>query len=172
MNANLLFEFMVDKTINTIFVNREFAAERALVWDAFTKPQLLDEWWAPKTWTTKTKDMNFQAGGRRLYAMCSPEGQETWLIQNFASITPKTNFQFTEAFCDKDENINTKLPISEWNLDFSETKGKTTVRIKIKHKNLAALEQIIAMGFKEGFTVTLSYLEGFMQSLRDKEKTK
>jgi uncharacterized protein YndB with AHSA1/START domain len=172
MKFNLLFEFTVDKATSTIFVNREFAAGRALVWDAFTKPELLDEWWAPKPWTTKTKYVSFQAGGRRLYAMCSPEGQDTWLIQDFVSITPKINFQFIEAFCDKDENINTSLPIAEWNLDFSEARGITTVKIKVKHKDIAALEQIIAMGFKEGFTFTLNYLEGFIQSRKGKDETK
>jgi hypothetical protein len=62
-----------------------------------------------------------------------------------------------DAFADKDENINKEMPSSEWNLDFSEAEGITTVKISIKHKNLTDLEQIIEMGFKEGFTMTLNY---------------
>ena len=55
MIANLLFYFAVDKTTKTVYVNREFAAERLLVWDAFTKQEILDHWWAPNPWVSKTK---------------------------------------------------------------------------------------------------------------------
>src|SRR6267154_1977000 len=99
---NLLFDFTVDKATKTVFVNREFAAELSLVWDAFTKPEILDQWWAPKPYASKTKYMDFKVGGRRFYAMVSPEGQEHWSIQDFTSITPTTNFKFIDAFTNKD----------------------------------------------------------------------
>ena len=44
MNHNLAFDFSVDKENKTIKVKREFAAEHALVWDAYTKQELLDQW--------------------------------------------------------------------------------------------------------------------------------
>ena len=66
---NLLFDFTVDKSKKTVFVNREFAAELSLVWDAFTKQEILDQWWAPKPWESKTKAMDFKVGGHRFYAM-------------------------------------------------------------------------------------------------------
>jgi uncharacterized protein YndB with AHSA1/START domain len=64
MKNNLLFDFTVDKATKTVFVNREFAADLSLVWDAFTKQEMLDQWWAPKPWASKTKFMNFEVGGR------------------------------------------------------------------------------------------------------------
>jgi len=165
MKNNLLFDFTVDKTTNTIFVNREFAAELSLVWDAFTKQSILDQWWAPKPWLSKTKRMDFSVGGRRFYAMVSPEGQEHWSIQDFTSISPKTNFQFYDAFTDKDENIDPALPGAAWNLNFNEQNGTTTVNITVKHETLAELEQIIQMGFQEGFTMTLTELDNMLTHL-------
>ena len=159
MSSNLLFDFTVDKTTNTVFVNKEFAANLSLVWDAFTKQEILDQWWAPKPWTSRTKSMNFQVGGRRFYAMVSPEGQEHWSIQEYTSISPTTNFKLSSAFTDSDENIDDKMPSSNWDLSFSEQNGTTSVSIIIKLKTLAHLEQNIQMGFKEGFTMTLNYLE-------------
>ena len=159
MNKTIFYNFLVNKEKNEIKVERSFNAPIDLVWDAWTDPEIIDQWWAPKPWYSKTKCMNFEVGGRRLYAMCSPEGQEHWSIQDYIKISPKTNFKFISAFVDKDENINTKFASSEWNLIFSETNGVTTVRITIKHKSLADLEQNIIMGFKEGFTKTLNYLE-------------
>jgi uncharacterized protein YndB with AHSA1/START domain len=163
---NLLFDFTVDKTNNTVFVNREFAAELSLVWDAFTKQEILDQWWAPQPWVSKTKSMDFKVGGQRFYAMVSPEGQEHYSIEKFTSITPKTNLQWLSSFADKDENINAEFPSSEWELNFSEENGTTKVAIAIKHKTLADIEMHIQMGFKEGFTMTLNELDNLLSTLK------
>ena len=120
MKNTLLFDFTVDKASKTVFVDKEFAADQSLVWDAFTKQEILDQWWAPKPWESKTKSMNFTVGGRRLYAMVGPEGQEHWSIEEFTSITPKTNFKMLSAFADSDGNINNEWPSSNWDLNFTE----------------------------------------------------
>lgn len=166
MKTNLLFDFTVDKKTSTVFVNREFNADQPLVWDAFTKKEILDKWWAPKPWKSETKYMNFEEGGRRFYAMVSPEGEKHWSIQDFTSIAPIDNFQFKDAFADKDENINNQMPSAKWNLDFSENDGMTTVKVTIKHEKLADLEMHIKMGFKEGFTATLNALADLLESLK------
>jgi len=166
MNSNLVFDFTVDKTTNTVFVNKEFAAGLPLVWDAFTKQEILDQWWAPKPWRSRTKFMDFKVGGRRFYAMVSPEGQEHWSLQQYTSISPTTNFKQSNFFTDKDENVLEGMPGSNWDLTFSEENGTTTVAIVIKMKTLADLEQHIQMGFKEGFTMTLDYLETLLQNLK------
>src|ERR1700733_16062608 len=105
MKNDLPMDFIVDKTAQTVFFSREFDADASLVWDAFTKQEILDQWWAPKPYTSKTKVMNFEVGGRRFYAMVSPEGTvKGWMVQKYTSITPKTNFKTLNAFADKDEN--------------------------------------------------------------------
>jgi uncharacterized protein YndB with AHSA1/START domain len=167
MKNDLLFDFTVDKTTKTVFVKREFDADINLVWDAFTKPEILDQWWAPKPWASKTKFMNFEVGGRRFYAMVSPEGQERWAIQKYTSITPKTHFKFLNAFADKDENP--ELPGSDWDFKFNEESGATTVRIAIYNESLARMEKMIEMGFKEGFTMALKNLEDLLTTLSQRQ---
>ncbi len=162
MNNNLLFDFTVDKETKTVIITREFDAELSLVWDAFTKPELLDQWVAPKPWTSKTKYMNFEVGGRRFYAMVSPEGFERWAIQEYTSITPKTHFKMYNAFADKDENP--ELPGSEWEYNFSEQNGTTKVSITIFNESLERLEKMIEMGFNEGFNASLKNLEQLLAS--------
>ena len=166
MKNNLLFDFTVNKAAKTVTIKREFAAELSLVWDAFTKPEILDQWWAPKPWASKTKLMDFEVGGRRFYAMVSPEGQEHWSIQKYTSISPTTNFKFLNAFADKDENA--QLPGSDWTLNFSEENGTTNVSISIYNESLERMEKMIEMGFKEGFTATLNYLESLLTTLSKK----
>jgi uncharacterized protein YndB with AHSA1/START domain len=163
---NLLFDFTVDKATRTALIKREFDAELSLVWDAFTKPEILDQWWAPKPWASKTKAMNFEVGGRRFYAMVSPEGQEHWSIQQYTSISAKTNFKFLNAFAD--ENENPQLPGSEWDLSFSEQKGITKLSVSIYNESLERMERMIEMGFKEGFTMTMKTLEELLATLSQK----
>ena len=86
-------DFIVDKQTKTVSIIKDFAAELSLVWDAYTKAELLDQWWAPKPMTSRTKAMNFEVGGRRFYAMVSPDGDERWAVQKYTSITPKTEAQ-------------------------------------------------------------------------------
>ncbi len=166
MKSNLLFDFTVDKATKTVFVNKEFDADLSLVWDAFTKQEILDQWWAPKPWASKTKVMDFKVGGRRFYAMVSPEGQEHWSIQKFTSISPKTNFKYLNAFADKDENP--ELPGSDWDLSFSEQNGITKVSITIYNESLERMEKQIEMGFQGGFTMTLNYLVDLLATLSEK----
>jgi uncharacterized protein YndB with AHSA1/START domain len=160
---NLLFDFTVDKATKTVFITREFDAALSLVWDAFTTQEILDQWTAPSPWLSKTKYMNFEVGGKRFYAMVGPEGQERWSIQEYTSITPKTNFKMYNAFADKDENP--ELPGSDWDYNFSEQNGKTKVSITIYNESFARLEKMIEMGFKEGFTMTLNNLEKLLGTL-------
>src|SRR5438876_5020933 len=166
MKNNLLFDFTVDKSTKTVFINREFDADLSLVWDSFTKQEILDQWVAPKPWVSKTKFMDFKVGGRRFYAMVSPEGQERWLIQKFTSISPKTNFKMFNAFADKDENP--ELPGSDWDYTFSEQNGKTKVSITIYNESLARMEKLIETGFKEGFAMTMKNLENLLATLSQK----
>jgi uncharacterized protein YndB with AHSA1/START domain len=163
---NLIFDFTVDKEAKTVFITREFAAEHALVWDAFTKPEILDQWTAPAPWVSKTKYMNFEVGGKRFYAMVSPEGLERWAIQEYTSITPKNNFKMYNAFADKDENP--ELPGSDWDYTFSEQDGKTKVSITIYNESLARLEKMIEMGFTEGFKMSMKNLENLLATLSGK----
>jgi uncharacterized protein YndB with AHSA1/START domain len=157
MNKELQFDFTVDKASKTVKIVREFAAELPLVWDAYTKKEILDQWWAPLPWASRTKVMDFKVGGRRFYAMVSPEGQERWSVQKFTAINPKTNFKYYSAFSDKDENL--ELPGSEWDFNFTQKGESTFVYITIYNESLTRMEKMMEMGFREGFSMQMENLD-------------
>ena len=160
-------EFIVDKPTKTVCITAEFDAERDLVWDAYTRAELLDQWWAPKPWASRTKVMDFREGGRRFYAMVSPEGVERWSVQKYTSITPKTNFKFFNAFADADENL--ELPGSDWDLNFSDQGATTKVKISIYNESLERLERMIETGFREGAMMQLQNLEELLAKLHNRQ---
>src|ERR1700760_380793 len=104
MSPHLLFDFSVNKDSSTIHVKREFAADLPLVWDAWTKPELLDLWWAPKPYRTETKSMDFREGGVWLYAMVSPENGMHWNKAIYKKIETGQSFSGSDGFCDEDGN--------------------------------------------------------------------
>lgn len=175
MNPNLQFDFIVNKENNTVNVKREFAAGLQLVWDAWTKPELLDQWWAPKPYQTKTVSMDFREGGMWLYYMESPKGERHYCLNHYKKISPLKSFSGLDAFCDEKGNVNTEFPRTVWNNSFVETSNDiTTVNIVAQYESLEDLEKIISMGFKEGFTMALGNLDQYLEAqvkLRKENKT-
>ena len=159
----MLFDFNVDQEKKTVFIKREFAAELPLVWDAFTKAELLDQWVAPRPWKSVTKRMDFKVGGNRFYAMVSPEGQERWAIQEYTSITPRTHFVMMNAFADTEGKP--ELPGSEWDYRFSERDNITTVNIVIKNESLERMMKLIEMGFVQGFKMSIDNLDALLKTM-------
>jgi len=162
MNTTLLFDFSIDRENKEIHVQREFVASLKLIWDAWTKPEMLDEWWAPKPYKTRTKSMDFRVGGSWIYSMVSPENTQ-WCKIEFKKIEVRKSFVVLNGFCNEDGVINPESPLMEWNNSFSERGGITLLDVVIRFENISDLEKIVAWGFKEGFTKALGNLDEYLE---------
>lgn len=165
-NSNLQFDFLVNKENNTITVVREFAAPRPLVWDCYTKSELLDQWFAPKPWKTRTQNMDFTEGGHWLYAMCGPEGEEHWGRMDYVTIQPKDSFSAWDGFCDQEGKLNEQLPRAAWRSDFADKSGHTLVTTEVTYNALSDLETVIEMGMIEGLTMAMEGLDTLIDDLK------
>lgn len=165
MKSTLQFDFIVDKEKNTITVKREFAANRQLVWDCHTKRELLDQWFAPEPFTTKTKFMDFTEGGHWLYAMVQPDGKEFWGRMDYLKIRPINGYTALDAFCNDKGEINPELPRASWDVVFEDRGEKSLVQTVVQYKSLEELETVIQMGMKEGLTSTLERLDALLSKL-------
>jgi uncharacterized protein YndB with AHSA1/START domain len=166
MKSSLLFDFSVSKENKTIHVQREFDAGLELVWQAWTKPELLDQWWGPKPWRAETKSMDFRAGGSWHYAMVSPEGEKHWAKVEYISIVKEKSFSAKDGFCDENGTMNPAFPQNLWENEFSPKDGQTLVNVTLTLDKLEDLEQTIAMGFKEGFTTGLNQLDELLVTFK------
>ncbi len=169
MKNAILFNFLVDKENKQIKVERSFDANIDLVWSAWTEPEILDQWWAPKPYRVETKSQNFVEGGRWHYAMISPEGNKHWCLFDFETIAPKKKYSGLDSFCDENENLSTDMPRMHWDNSFSSPDAETTlVTCIIEFKELGDLEKIVEMGFKEGFTMGMGNLDELLIELKNK----
>lgn len=165
MKAQLQFDFLVNKENNTITIQREFAADKQLVWDCHTKSELLNQWFAPKPFTTKTKHMDFREGGYWHYAMIDPEGTEYWARADYRSITPIDGYTLYDAFCNEEGEVNQELPRAEWEVAFQGAGQNTLVETLVTYPSLEALETVIQMGMQEGLASTLERLDELLEKL-------
>lgn len=159
MKASLVSNFSIDRKDKKIRVEREFAAPLEKVWAAWTDNELLDRWWAPKPWKSITKTMKFKEGGYWHYAMVGPDGTEQYARADYITIIPLEEFRVQDSFTDATGNLDKNSPTAIWRVRFSETVNSTLVHIEIDFKDVADLDKLIEMDFKEGFTSGLQNLD-------------
>lgn len=148
-----------DPSGKKLIVTREFGAPVEKVWRAWTESSLLDQWWAPRPFKTETQSMEFSPGGRWLYCMLGPEGERHWCKFDFEKIAPQKNFTGLEGFCDEQGNTVPEPPPMHWFVQFTSNENTTTVTVDIAFNSEADLEKIVAMGFREGFTMAHGNLD-------------
>jgi uncharacterized protein YndB with AHSA1/START domain len=164
--SRLQFDFLVNKDNNTLTIRREFEAEQQLVWDCYTKQELLDQWFAPKPMTTKTKSMDFREGGFWLYVMLEPTGAEYWGRMDYQTITPIESYTALDAFCDADGNFNPELPRATWNVTFIDAGENSIVENVVTYASLNDLETVIQMGLKDGLMSTMEKLDELLLTFK------
>jgi uncharacterized protein YndB with AHSA1/START domain len=165
MKRDLRFDFVVDMTKYSITVEREFAARRQLVWDCYTKQELLDQWFAPKPLTTKTKHMEFKEGGYWHYAMVMPDGQEFWSRQDYQTINPIDGYVALDAFSDETGAVNPDLPRARWDVGFTDLQPRTLVTTIVLYKSAEDVQKVIDMGLKDGLASTLERLDELLLTM-------
>lgn len=148
-----------DTANNKLIVERSFAAPGARVWDAWTKSELLDQWWAPKPWKAVTKSHEFREGGHWLYCMQGPDGEQQWCVIDYLTIDPQNGFTAQDSFSDENGVKTSELPSTHWHNAFTDEGEGTKVTCTLSFASAADMEKLVAMGFEEGFSMGLGNLE-------------
>ncbi|MCI0649659.1 MAG: SRPBCC domain-containing protein [Chloroflexi bacterium] len=143
-----------------LVITRIFDAPRELVWKAWTEPEQLRHWWGPKSFTLPVCQVDLRVGGKYLFCMRSPDGQNYYSTGVYQKIDPPNEFVCTDSFADEKGNV---VPASHYGLDedfplelqvtvtFEEIGGKT--KMTLKHVGLPAGEtaEQTAAGWNESF---------------------
>jgi uncharacterized protein YndB with AHSA1/START domain len=98
---------MIKNTANDterMVVTRIFDAPRELVWKAWTDPKYVMQWWGPKDCTAPFCEMDFRVGGKFLFCMRAPDGQEFWNGGEYHEIVLHEKVVFSMYFSDPDGN--------------------------------------------------------------------
>ncbi|WDF54275.1 SRPBCC family protein [Mucilaginibacter sp. KACC 22063] len=148
-----------DASGNKLIVTKDFNAPLEKVWRAWTESDLLDQWWAPKPWKAETKSLSFTAGGSWRYAMVSPQGEKHWCRVDIKEVVPQKSFKSTALFTDAEGTPTDTAPVMNWHTVFTENGDITSIHVALTFDKPDDLEKIVAMGFKEGFSMGLGNLD-------------
>jgi uncharacterized protein YndB with AHSA1/START domain len=138
----------------TVTVERTFEAPRELVFQAFTQPQHLRRWWGPKGYTSPVCEADVRVGGRYLFCMRSPEGQDIYSTGTFREVVANERLVYTDSFADKRGNVVTgafyglpdDFPLELLvTITFAEAPGGRT-RVVLEHARLPAGEMADGAG--------------------------
>jgi uncharacterized protein YndB with AHSA1/START domain len=158
MTNNFVFE--PDLATKKIYISREFNAPIEKVWRAFTDPDVLEKWIAPKPWRAETKTWDFTIGGVWLYAMVGTGGQKQWVYAKFTAIENGSAFSTTGMFCDAEGNPVFAGPKSYRDTKFSSiNSNRSKVDMVITFEEESTIKMFVQGGFKEGTTMTFEQLD-------------
>ncbi len=162
----MALETVITRNLNNkqLHVTRSFNAPVNKVWRAWTEPELLDKWWAPRPWRTETKFMDFTPGGYWLYSMVGPEGERHWCRADYGNIDKEKSYSAKDAFCDENGTPAPDFPRMNLLNEFKGDGDATVVNVTITFDTEAELEKIVEMGFKEGFTMAHGNLDELLAS--------
>jgi uncharacterized protein YndB with AHSA1/START domain len=86
-------------------IERVFDAPRELLWRAWTDPEWFMRWWGPAPFTSPWVQMDLQPGGRFVWVMRDPDGQEYYTVGEFREIDPPSRLVYTDSFGDAEGNV-------------------------------------------------------------------
>lgn len=142
-----------------LLVERAFDAPVATVWQAWTQPELLDQWWAPKPWKANTISMDFKEGGKWFYYMEGPDGSRHYCKVDYTAIVPNSSFSGHDGFADEQGNTLPEPPGMDWKCIFKAQGDTTKVEVEVTFASEEDLQKIVEMGFKEGFAMAHTNLD-------------
>lgn len=150
---------MATQTKNRIIqVIRKFDAPRELVFDAFTAPEKIGQWWGPNGFTTTTKKMEFKEGGEWIFTMHGPDGTDYLNRIKYTEINRPDLIKYEHSGNRPDEEVHFHQTIT-----FEEVNGQTKVSLNLLFPTLEAKENAAEFGAIEGGQQTLARLGEFIE---------
>ena len=169
MTAGLPLSITADTQMHQLVVRRGFDAPKALVWDCYTKADLLDQWFAPEPMTAKTKTMEFREGGHWHFAMVAPDGTKYWARFDYETIDPIVSYRARDTFSNPEGEVDDSLPLSIWDVTFADQAPGTLVQIVVAYDSAEAMQHLRDMGMEQGLKATLNSLDHLLNRLIHKQ---
>lgn len=148
-----------NSTGQSLVITRVFDAPRELVWKAWSDPDHLMRWWGPRSFSSPTCKMDFRVGGKYLFCMRSPEGQDFWSTGVYQEIVPMERIVYTDSFSDAEGNV---IPAAQYGMTdfpdetmviitFEDEGGKTKMTLTNTELPAGEMYEMSSAGWNESF---------------------
>jgi uncharacterized protein YndB with AHSA1/START domain len=148
-----------------IVMTRVFDAPRRLVFEAFTKPELLKRWLTgPPGWTLAVCEVSLNVGGSIRYFWRGPAGEEMGMSGVVREIIPPERMVATEKFDQSwypGEAVGTVV--------LTEQGGKTTLTQTIVYESREARDIVLKSPMEQGVSMSYNNLAALLAQLADEK---
>jgi uncharacterized protein YndB with AHSA1/START domain len=148
-----------DAKNRTLTLKRTFNVPVNLVWEAWTKPEHIAQWWGPKGMKTEIVEHNFNVGGKWKYVMAMPDGSEFIGEGAYAVIVVLQKIFSSANFIPMTQGV-------EIQAFFEENGDKTNFTFNVVHPTEEYCKQQEKMGFYNGWGSTFDRLESFVSTFQ------
>jgi len=134
-------------------ISRVFDASRDKVWQAWTEPARLKQWWGPRGFKVHTCKVDLRPGGTFLYGMTAPDGSEMWGKFVYREIDAPKKLVFVVSFSDPQGGVTRHPSAETWpayihsTVSFEEQGRKTKVTVQWIPQDASEVER---RTFEEG----------------------
>jgi uncharacterized protein YndB with AHSA1/START domain len=130
-------------TDREIVMTRVFDAPRRLVFDAFTRPELLKRWFGPRGWSLAVCEVDLRVGGTFRFVLRGPGGREMGMRGVYREIVPPERSVHAESFDDyPGESLVTAVLVEQG--------GKTTLTATVLYPSREVRDAVIQSGMEHG----------------------
>ncbi len=156
----------VKKTNNTtnreIVIERLLNAPRELVFETWTNPKHIDNWWGPNGFINKTESMDVKPGGKWKYTMKSSDGT---IFPNLISYIKVVKPELLEYWHGSDENNPDEFHVT---VTFEDANGKTKLTMRSLFKTAAERRRVVEeYGAIEGGNQTINKLSDYVEKMKE-----
>ncbi|WP_411029631.1 SRPBCC family protein [Spongiimicrobium sp. 3-5] len=149
-----------DISKRTLTLKRTFNAPISLVWEAWTQPQHIAQWWGPKGMETRVIEHNFEVGGQWKYAMTMPDGKEFIAEGVYSEIVALEKIISSADFKPMTEGVEIQAL-------FQEDGDKTHFTFNCVHATEEYCKQQEQMGFYNGWGSVFERLAAHLNDPED-----
>ena len=149
-------------TDREIVMTRVFDAPRHLVFDAFTKPELLKRWFGPHGWSLVVCEVDLRVGGTFRFVLRGPDGAEMGMSGVYREILPPERSVHMESFDDYPGE-------SQVTTIFTEQGGKTTLTATVLYESQEIRDAVLKSGMEHGAAESYDKLADLLGSIVDSQ---
>ena len=156
-------ETIVLRTSNReLVVTRTFNAPARIVFDAWTKPELLKQWWAPKSMGVSLFEceQDLRVGGAYRFAFGRDPKDPEVVSGRYLEVDPPSRLVLTQLY-ERMARVGEAVVTA----DFEEIEGRTGLTLRQLFPSKEALEGALASGMERGMRITLDQLDELVASM-------
>ncbi|MEQ1504164.1 MAG: SRPBCC family protein [Myxococcota bacterium] len=140
-------------------IRRGFAAPRALVWEALTRPAYMKEWWGPRVLELVVCEIDLRVGGRYRFVERAPDGSEFAFSGEYRDIRAPERVECTFVFEPMPEHVAVQTMV------LSEVPGGTLLTSTTRHSSVEARDGHLASGMEGGMNESYEQLDELLATL-------